>query len=229
MKCVLASAPEVKNEGIRPFILEEIERLTKKKGEKIKVAIIIEASACDEGSQWWLFDSLKVISDTFPRKTWLCNLLALSEKQIKKLIDKVDVVWCCGGSTDFLKTIFERSGFDRLLLRILEKKVYVGSSAGSSIMGRRGNLRAQAKIYKDDLWLDVKDYLGIFDACICPHIYGRHVPENAFELICKESKKQDYPFYALSDESAIVIDGKDCYLIGRNAQKVVKGEVVERV
>ena len=70
MKCVLASAPEVRGDKIRESVLVEIERLVGKSRDEIKVAIIADASMSDDFSQHWLIEQLKSISDTFYKKVF---------------------------------------------------------------------------------------------------------------------------------------------------------------
>lgn len=233
MKCVLASAPEVRGGKIRESVLVEIERLVGKSRDEIKVAIIADAAMSDDFSQHWLIEQLKSISDTFYKKVFFLNLMAYSKKQIEKRIDQVDVIWCCAGSTDFLMTIFKRSGFAKMLPKILKDKVWVGSSAGAVVLGRKGSEETQKALSPDDVWLDVKEYMSLVDACIYPHVYrdkeGKYVPENALELIVEESNRQKCPCYALAYKGALVIDGDRKYMIGENNKKILNGkEVIER-
>lgn len=229
MKCILASAPEVKSEFVKDFIQQELKKLTGKNIEDIKVAVILDASALDEQSHWWLIEHLKCLVNTFPKNVWLFNLFALDNSQTDALINRVDVIWTCGGSADFLKVVFDRSGLADRLPQILKDKVYVGSSAGSCVMGRRGDFDTLKSLYVDDIWYDIDDYYGVINACIYPHIFTKHTPTNAYDIAVNASKILDYPCYSLSDSSAIVINGDDTYLIGKNAQKLVNGNVVEQV
>lgn len=230
MKCILASSPEVRGDKVRESVLLEIERLVGKGRDEIKVAIIADAAMSDEFSQHWLIEQLKCISDTFYKKVFFLNLMAFSKKQVEKVVDNVDVIWCCAGSTDFLMTIFKRSGFAKMLPKILEQKVWVGSSAGGVVLGRKGSEETQKALSPNDVWLNVKEYMGLVDARIYPHVYrekeGKYVPENALDLIVEESKHEKYPCYALAYQGAIVVDGEMIYMIGENNKKVQNGKVV---
>ena len=219
MKCILASSPEVRGGKVRESVLAELEKLVGKSRDEIKVAIIADAGMIDDASQYWLIEHLKCLSDTFCKNVYFLNLLAFSKKQIEKVVDKADVIWCCGGSVDFLMTVFKKSGFAKMLPKILENKVWVGSSAGACVLGRAGRLATQAKLYPSDIFLpEVKDYLGLVDVCIYPHVYrdleSVYVPENALDLIVEESKHQKYPCYALEYIGGIVVNGEMIYMIG---------------
>ncbi|MGI8935211.1 MAG: Type 1 glutamine amidotransferase-like domain-containing protein, partial [Phormidesmis sp.] len=52
-----------------------------------------------------------------------------------------------GGSIDYQMYVFKKSGFAKLLPKLLETKVYVGSSAGSMVIGKRVSTEAYHKIY----------------------------------------------------------------------------------
>ncbi len=235
MKCILASSPEVRGGKVRESVLAELEKLVGKSREEIKVAIIPDAGMIDDASQYWLIEHLKCLSDTFPKKVYFLNLMAFSKKQIEKVVDKVDVIWCCGGSVDFLMTVFKKSGFAKMLPKFLKNKVWVGSSAGACAVGREGRQKTQAALYPDDIFLpEIKDYLGIVDVCIYPHVYrdieGKYVPENALDLIIEESKHQNYPCFALEYIGGLVVNGDMMYMIGKNDKKLQNGKVIiERV
>lgn len=50
---------------------------------------------------------------------------------VERRIDVADMIFCFGGNTDYLANIFTKTGFNKLLPKILAEKVWVGSSAGS--------------------------------------------------------------------------------------------------
>jgi len=229
MKLILAASPEVRGGVIREHILKEIEKLTGKKREDIKVAIIPDASASDEASHHWQIESLKSISDTFKKHVWILNLFALNKKQMEWQINNADVIWCCGGSTDFLKLTLEKSGFDKILPKILQKKVWVGSSAGSVVLGRRGTTKTQKALNKGDMFYKVDEYLGVVDVRIYPHLWKEQIDDEKFKIVVEESKKQTCPVYALSHDAAVIVNGNKTYMIGTNSQKIINGEVVEQI
>lgn len=52
-----------------------------------------------------------------------------------KLFENKDIIWFSGGACGYLMYWIRRTGLDLLLPKILEKSLYVGSSAGSMITG----------------------------------------------------------------------------------------------
>jgi peptidase E len=224
MKLVLGSAPE----GVKD-ITEKIEELVGKSADQISVAILNEASAVEDGDFRWLINGLLKVSRTFGGNMDLVNLSSLDIKDIKNRLSKADVIWCFGGSTDWLKIVFKKTGFETLLPKLLQTKVWVGSSAGSCIMGKRGLWKTDSKIYSGEKYYDVKEYLGFINAYLYPHCWGKFVSKNAINILMESSKEHKVPIYALSDKSAVIVEDKKIYMIGRKAWKIVKGKIEEKV
>jgi len=226
MKLVLASAPSCAGKAI----IKKISELVGKRASEISVAIINEAYAVESGDKRWLIDELGYISRKFGGEIDFVNLLALDIKEIQARLDKADIVWCLGGSTDYLKSVIDKSGLSKLLPKLIETKVWVGSSAGSSVLGVRGSYKSNSVIYQGEVHeKQPLKYFEIVDSCIFPHIGGEFVPKNAFEICITESKENKYPVYALSDKSAIIVDGNKIYMIGKNSHKLENGEVTDKV
>jgi hypothetical protein len=70
---------------------------------------------------------------------------------------------------------------------VLETKIYVGSSARSMVMGRRVSSKAYRKIYGESDDYDIKEYLGLVDFAIKPHLYSVDFPNNRPEILPKQN------------------------------------------
>ena len=70
----------------------------------------------------------------------------------------------------------------------------------------------------------MNEYLGIVNLSIVPHLHS-FIPDNAIDILKEESKLQDYPVYAISDNCAIVVEDDNIELIGKDGYKIVKGEI----
>src|SRR5574344_3097839 len=145
MKIILASTPT----GV-PVIPAKIEELVGKPASQISVAIINEASAVEDSDSRWLIQGLSKVAKTFGVSIEIVNLSSLDIKTVEKKINKADVIWCFGGSTDWLKVVLEKTGFDKILPKLLKSKVWVGSSAGSCIMGKRNTFEVDSKVYSNE-------------------------------------------------------------------------------
>jgi len=192
------STPEIANTCIQ---------MVGKPASEISFAIVNEAYAAEPGDHSWVLNELNQLRTYFSGPVEFINLLALSQKAIQSRLLVSDVILVLGGHTDYLMQVCNRSGVSELLKQGLEEKVYVGSSAGSMIMGKRISTQAYATIYGESSEYEVPEYLGIVNAALVPHFNNPEFPaSNRQEL---EKIRSDYPgkIYAMSDNSAIMVDG----------------------
>lgn len=224
MRLVLTS-DSITNDVIANKIIEFVG----KPANEIKFAIINEAYAYEFGSHKWILRNLDTIRKYFgDYNIEFVNLLALDTNKIKERIELADVIFCCGGNTEWLQTVFEKTGFDKLLSKLLKTKVFVGTSAGSMIVGKLPSLETLNAIYEVTDLFGVEDYLAYFNFSILPHTSKKYFNDR-FEVCLKESKKQSYPVYSLSDTSALVIDDDKEYMIGEDCYKLLNGQIIDKI
>jgi len=217
MKLVLMSAVNT------PEITRKIVELVGKPAEKINVVIINEASAPEAGDKRWLFKGFDCIAKSFGGEIDICQLLHLGIDEIEKRVCKADVIWCFGGSTDYLKFILDKTGFAKLLPKVFEENVWVGSSAGACVLGNRPTFSVDKETYGTD------EYLRFVNFSLRPHIWSDYVAKDMYGKCLAESKRQPYPVYAISDECAIIVENQKAYLIGKRGQKIENGIITEEV
>jgi len=154
-------------------------------------------------------------------------LLALSLEEVTERLNTADIIFCFGGNTEYLKTVFDKTGFSKILPKFLEKKVWVGSSAGSCVLGNKISSKSFKQIYPNEPSFGVNEYLGIVNLSIVPHL-NSFVPSNTIDILIEESKTQNYPVYLISDNCAIVVEDGKIELIGKDGYKLVNGEIVDK-
>jgi len=206
--------------------VELAEKMTGKSRKDINIAVINEASAVEFGDHRWAIDTLKNLADNFGGSIEIVHLMAISKDQIRERINANDMVFVLGGNTEWLKIVFEKTGFLEILPGILKNKLYVGSSAGSMILGHRPSYKIQDQMYGAAEYFGVESYLDILDLSVLPHFESAKDNRNK-EWATDESKSADYPVYAISDSAAIVVDGYKISVIGNDYLKLVKGEISE--
>jgi dipeptidase E len=220
VKLLLASA------GLyTPEIVAKCIELVGKPQDEINFAVINEAYTVEHGDHGWVLDDLNRIKDNFKGRMELVNLLALDSETVKARIELADVIFVVGGHTDYLMSVFKKTGFDKLLPELLKTKVYVGSSAGSMVLGNRVSTEAYAKIYGEENDYSIQQYIGLVDFAIKPHLGSKLFPQNRKEVLLDVTKNYTGTVYGLSDESAIVVDGSETYFIGSEPVKIVDGEL----
>ena len=220
MKLVLCS------EGFHtPNTVEACVKLVGKPQHQISIGIINEAYAVEKGDKRWVLDNLNSVANNFIGEIDIVDLLALSVNEIEERLSDKDVIFVVGGDPDYLMSIYQKTGFDKLLPKLLETKVYVGSSAGSMVVGKRISAAAYRLIYGEDSKWDITDYLGLVDLAVMPHLDSQHFP-NRKESLLEAVGSFEGKVYGLRDDSAVVIDGNDINTIGSEPIVIVKGKLV---
>jgi dipeptidase E len=145
-------------------------------------------------------------------------LLALSPEVARERIMAHDVIYVLGGPTDYEMYTLTKSGFIDMLPGLLESKVYVGSSAGSMILGRRMSTEIHAQIFgretdKDDTF-GITKYLELVDFAIFPHMDSVKFPNCTPENLKQVAPQLGTTVYGLADEAAIIVDGDQVSVVG---------------
>jgi dipeptidase E len=217
MKLILASsgfnAPEA--------VAKCVEMVGKPAGE-INFAVINEAMSVEFGDHKWFLDDMESIRNNFGGNIEFVNLLALPLEKIVERLNIADVIFVGGGNTDYLMTVFDKVKLTPELPKLLDKKVYVGSSAGSCVLGHRPSYEA----YKKDQYTD--KYLEIVDFAVLPHLHSEHFDARDDQWVLDDSTQGTVPVYAISDNAAVVVDGDKIEVVGRDWIKAVGGRVVDK-
>jgi len=203
-----------------PNTVQACVELVGKPKDQISIAVINEAYAVEEGDKRWVMHNLSCVTDNFPGKFDLVNLLALPLAEVEKRINECDVIFVVGGNTDYLMHVFDKTGFSKLLPKLLETKIYVGSSAGSMVLGKRVSGDAYQKIYGERDNFGVTQYLGLVNLAIKPHLDSNNFPNNRAHILEEVAGDTDFPVYGLRDDSALVINGDKQEFIGSEPYKV---------
>lgn len=220
MKLVLCS------EGFHtPNTVEACVKLVGKPQNQISVGIINEAFAVEQGDKRWVLDNLNAVANNFTAEIDIVDLLALSIGEVEGRLANKDVIFVVGGSTDYLMSVFQKTGFDKLLPKLLETKVYVGSSAGSMVVGKRISATAYRIIYGERSKWNIGEYCGLVDLSVMPHLDSAHFPNRKESLVGAVGSFEG-KVYGLRDDSAIVINGGVIQTIGSNPVVIENSRLV---
>lgn len=196
-----------------PNTVEACAKLVGKPKEQISVGIINEAYAVQTGDKRWVLDNLNSAAKNFGGEVDIINLLALSIEEVEQRFADKDVIFVVGGHTDYLMNVFQKTGFDKLLPKLLESRVYVGSSAGSMVAGVRISKDVYKIMYGEEETYGVTKYMEFVNLSVMPHLDSPHFP-NRRETLLEAVKHHDGLIYGLRDDSAVVVDGDEITLIG---------------
>lgn len=120
---------------------------------------------------------------------------------LERIIDK-DIVWFAGGMVGYLLYWMKRCSLDKNLPKILEKTIYVGSSAGSMVLCKNSTDIATWGFVDNELGANEIKPLGLVDFDIYPHYEESLLPQ------IKGNYKGNKLYLLKNGEEIIVEDGK---------------------
>lgn len=112
-------------------------------------------------------------------------------------LNEFDIMYMLGGNTFYLLDMIRKTGFDQTIVEFINGgKIYIGSSAGSEILGNSIDIA----IGYDENNVDMVDFTGlkIIDALIVPHSNRK---EDLIERLKKRTKEK---IIALYDDKGII-------------------------
>ena len=141
------------------------EIISKEELESKKILYITTASDGEEDDdKSWMDEEYKTILD-----------LGINESNITEYkigndvnIDDFDIIYMMGGNTFYLLDVIRKTRFDKIIVDFINKgKIYIGSSAGSEILGNS----IDVALGYDENNVNMIDFTGlkIVDALIVPH------------------------------------------------------------
>ena len=195
---------------------DDIIKLLQKPTYDVTVAFITTASKPEENLDYVEKD-LQIMKDIGFNVEEL-DIEGKSEGQLMKLLELKDIIYVEGGNTFYLLKAMRGCNFEKVIRKLLKSgKVYIGASAGSVVAGR--TIKTSSWRNADRNAVGLKDLRGLnlvpFD------IFCHYQPEHA-EIIKQQMpnpKKRVKKLRILTDEQALLVQGKETDLIG-------EGEVI---
>lgn len=172
-------------------VMEDIVKKLPKEPDKYKVAFVVTAAETYTGDIWWIradkekLEKLGFAVDEF-------SITGKSKEELEERMEDKNMLVVGGGNTFYLLDQIIKTGFDQMVKRKVEEgMVYIGSSAGAMMVGRRIDLvsemdeRAKAPDLKSD-------GLGIIDLTLLPHWGDKEMKDDyqkGFETMWVEDVK----------------------------------------
>lgn len=149
-------------------VLDDIVKYLPKNPKEYNLAFITTASEIYTGDLWWIEkDRNKLIELGFNLTEF--SITGLKKSEIEEKLVNIDIIFMCGGNVFYLLDQTIKTAFDQILLEKSQKDlIYIGSSAGSMIVGKKVELastlddRAKAPDLKSD-------GIALIDLAIMPH------------------------------------------------------------
>lgn len=143
-------------------------------------------------------------------------------KGLKDKLASFDLIWVRGGNCFVLRRAFKQSGADEAITELLaeDKVVYGGYSAGIDMLTpslHGAELVDESAIVPDGykpgiIW----ECLGLLPYAIAPHYKSDHPESAAIDKSIEYLIDNHIPFIALRDGEAIVVNGDEQKVVGKN-------------
>lgn len=141
------------------------------------------------------------------------NITDKSEEFLQEQFKNIDIIFVAGGNTFYLLEKVLASGFDKIIKKHIENgKYYIGSSAGSVIIGT--SIEPIQLIDDPSKWPNLKSFNGlkIIDKIILPH-YGYEKYQERMEKILQEYSNLSNDIVKLTDNQALIIENWNLKII----------------
>jgi dipeptidase E len=149
-------------------VIDDISKKLPKSPKELNLAFINTAAEVEEGDHWWLrAEKEKLIEVGFNVDEF--SIKGMTKDEIENRLKDKQIIYFCGGNTFYLLDQVIKTGCDEIIKNKIENGViYIGSSAGSMIVGKRIDL--VSTIDDQSKAPDLKsDGLGIVDLAVLPH------------------------------------------------------------
>ncbi|MEK7520110.1 MAG: Type 1 glutamine amidotransferase-like domain-containing protein [Patescibacteria group bacterium] len=183
-------------------VADELPKLISDKPESVTVAFIATAADVYEDKSFVDIDRNKLKEQGFQIKE--VNLKSANSADLEKEMADCGVIFVAGGNIFYLLQEVRKSGFDTILSKLGLEVIYVGSSAGSVLVGPDVGL---VDTLDNPLEApELKDYTGLnlIDFVVLPH-YGKPKYEEKYQAIIKKATDQGLKTKTLGDSEFVVV------------------------
>ena len=187
--------------NVFPHIAQNLTRSPK----ETRLTFIPTAAEVEEGSLSWLHEDrdrltalgFRVTDFTFTGKT---------SKEVQGMLENSDMLLVAGGNTFFLLQQMQKSGFDTLIAKYVEKGLlYAGSSAGSIVAGPDISLARDADDPSAAPDLKSTKGLGLTDVIVLPH-WGSENFREAYKKTTKNMYEPGRKLVLLDDSQYLKVE-----------------------
>lgn len=184
------------------FVANLLLPLLPKSPREMKLAFIPTAADPYPIKPWFYGDKMKLKLMGFQIKD--VDLKNKTKEQLEGELDGMDAVFVSGGNTYYLLDKVQKSGFDEIAKKFVQKgAVYIGSSAGSALacptIEHIGD-------FDDKSIVTLTSYAGLHltDTLLLPH-YGEAKYEHKFASLVKEWKEKGHELLLLRNSEVLVV------------------------
>ncbi len=170
------------------------------------IVAFIKTAANPYKDAWWVEKDKKKLQELGFGITEI-DIEGMDRENLRDALRATDILFVAGGNTFYLLYHARKSGFDSVVKECVDSgKVYIGSSAGSCIVGP-----ILDPLYDlDEAYmvpqLTSYEAFNIIDTVILPHTGAEFGCKN--EKIKEKFAECGYPILLLTDKQALVVEGE---------------------
>lgn len=188
--------------------------------KKLKLAFIYTAGEIKERDADWINQDRKGLVDAgFDLFDY--TITDKSKKQFDRDLGSVDIIHVNGGNTFYLLLQSRKSGFDKWIVKAVNKgKIYIGSSAGSIIASPNIEItkRLDTKLYERQL----KNFesFDLVDFVCLPHWGSDHFKELYLNKRLKLAYKPENKIILLNDWQYVIVEDNNYRIVDIRGDEV---------
>ncbi len=216
MKLLLTSAGLTNTSITKAFL-----QLLRKPPAKSRAVFVPTAANPEKGDREWVEQEMNTL-----RNLNFCSFDSIDIAHVpsqvwRPLFDQADVIGIGGGNARYLLAWLRISGLADMMREYLKTRVYMGISAGSMVMAKTVSFSSLGILYyeRTEKFIDDKG-LGFVDFEIRPHFNSPGFPKVRLDYLKKLAKKNPKSFYAIDDNSAVMVEGKKVSVISEGRWEV---------
>ena len=138
-----------------------------------------------------------------------------SEDELRQALKDKDVIYVNGGNTYYLLKAVQESGFGKVIDELLDQGViYIGASAGSSIMTPDIEITDWRPEGKKRPRYDLEDLTALNYVSFGIKVHWDRQSEEEKEIVKTRAKKYKYPVRLLKDYQGFLVKGDKVELVG---------------
>jgi dipeptidase E len=165
----------------------------------MKIASIPTASGLDLASKAYALQQKLALKRLGFAQVCSVDIAKLPQSKWQPLLEEAHIIYVNGGNTTYLMKCIAKSGLQDVLPELLERRVYVGVSAGSYVT------TPDTRLNSDNV-PEVLPALHYVDFGIQAHYKSTSFkPASTLELVKERTKDCTYPVYVLDDQSAVKV------------------------
>lgn len=184
-------------------VIDKIVEFLSKKPEDLELVYITTASNMHEDKSWVQSNMQDFKIAGFKVKEF--DIAGRNKDQLREELKDVEIVLVDGGETYYLLDQVRKSGFDEVVKELVARDVvYIGSSAGSIIIGP--DIDIARRYDNPDLAPDLSNFKGLslIDLVIVPHCNSKMV-KGFLELTIKDFKDKPHKLLLLNDNQFLKV------------------------